>query len=69
MLDVRQLSGPPFGAIMEALEGLERDESLELIAPFEPRPLFDALAERPYSFESRQVDEREWRVLIRPVDR
>lgn len=68
VLDVRDISGPPFGEIMDALDDLERDETLELIAPFEPRPLFGVLSERSYSFEATQVDEDEWRVLITPAE-
>ncbi|MCC6850630.1 MAG: DUF2249 domain-containing protein [Deltaproteobacteria bacterium] len=51
-LDVRPIltrGEEPFATIMRATEDLEDDEALHLIAPFEPRPLYDAMRQRGYT--------------------
>jgi hypothetical protein len=48
-LDVRPLLArgeEPFEAIMRAADALAGDEALHLIAPFEPRPLYDVMRRR-----------------------
>ncbi|MFU8866520.1 DUF2249 domain-containing protein [Natronococcus sp.] len=63
-LDVREIDGPPFGKITAALDALEDDERVRLIAGFEPVPLYEVLEERGLSFETERVGENEWHVLI-----
>ena len=63
-LDVREIDGPPFGDIMSALEGLESDDRLRLVAGFEPKPLYEVLERRGFSFEPEQRAEEEWHVVI-----
>lgn len=63
-LDVREIEGPPFGEITAALERLEDDRRLRLIASFEPVPLYEVLEERGFAFETDQRSENEWHVLI-----
>ena len=62
-LDVREIDGPPFDDVVAALEALETDERLRLIAPFEPAPLYEVLEDRGFTYES---DRREdcWYVHI-----
>ena len=62
-LDVREIDGPPFDDIMAALEALESGERLRLIAPFEPKPLYEVLEARGYTHESDQRDDV-WYVYI-----
>ncbi|AEH37890.1 DUF2249 domain-containing protein [Halopiger xanaduensis] len=62
-LDVREIDGPPFDDIMSALRTLNAGERLELIAPFEPKPLYNVLESRGYTYESEQRD-GVWHVLI-----
>ena len=62
-LDVREVDGEPFEDIMEALDRLGEDERLRLVAPFEPEPLYEVLAQRGFDHETAQVDE-EWHVDI-----
>lgn len=63
-LDVREIDGPPFGKITAALDSLEAEERLRLIAGFEPVPLYEVLEERGLSFETERSGENEWHVLI-----
>lgn len=63
-LDVRDIDGEPFREIMEALDGLGRDETLVLINNFEPEPLYDVLEEQGFTYESAQVNSDEWHVRI-----
>ena len=62
-LDVREIDGPPFDDIMAALGSLADGDRLELIAPFEPKPLYEVLDARGYAHESEQRD-GVWHVFI-----
>ncbi|APW99066.1 hypothetical protein CHINAEXTREME_15355 [Halobiforma lacisalsi AJ5] len=66
-IDVREIDGPPFDDIMSAVGSLEDGERLELLAPFEPEPLYEVLDSRGYTHESDRQDEDLWRVLIEPA--
>ncbi|WP_254763943.1 DUF2249 domain-containing protein [Natrinema marinum] len=63
-LDVREIDGPPFDDIVAALEDLESDQRLRLIAPFEPKPLYEELADRGFAYESEHRDGGVWHVFI-----
>ncbi|AGB39976.1 DUF2249 domain-containing protein [Natronococcus occultus] len=64
VLDVREIDGPPFADISSALTDLEDDERLRLIAPFEPRPLYDVLEERGFEYDCEQTADGLFRILI-----
>ena len=53
-VDIREIDGPPFDDIMAALNELESNERLRLIAPFEPQPLYGVLEQRGFSYESEE---------------
>jgi len=63
-LDVRDVDGEPFGAIITALGELPADGRLLLINSFEPVPLYDVLDERGFDHETEQVTENEFHVTI-----
>ena len=54
----------PFSRIMETAARLKDGESLRLIVPFEPVPLFDVMARRGFAHESRLADTGVWEVLF-----
>lgn len=54
----------PFGRIMHAVERLEDDESLLLIAPFQPAPLFSLMAAEGFSHQTRETASGDWEVLF-----
>lgn len=64
VLDVRGIDEPPFDAISDALDGLDRGTTLVLINAFEPRPLYDVLEERGFTYATDRVSDDEWRVEI-----
>lgn len=64
MLDVRTIEGEPFSEISAALDDLGERESLELVAGFEPVPLYDVLDARGFDHETEQVAPDEYRVVI-----
>lgn len=64
VLDVRELSEPPFEPIMAELDELGADEDLLLVNSFEPAPLYETLEQRGLTYETDQVDEDEWHVRI-----
>lgn len=66
-LDVREIDGEPFSDIVTELEALPESETLVLVNSFEPEPLYAVLEHRGFEYETRQVDEDEWRVSITPV--
>lgn len=68
-LDVRPMVAngqEPFATIMQALERLEPGTTLILQAPFEPVPLYDALALRGFSWERGRVADDGCELRIRP---
>ena len=69
-LDVRPIlaeGGEPFALIMETAAPLKTGESLLLTAPFEPVPLYTALAERGFTHETQMVSVGEWWILFTHV--
>lgn len=65
VLDVRpdlESGGEPFVSIMEAATGLLPDQTLVIIAPFEPVPLYDVLGTRGFTHTTTMVTVEEWRV-------
>lgn len=66
-LDVRPicaLKKPPMPVILAALSRLAPGQSLRLIAPFEPVPLYDFMAERGFVHQTRQQESDMWIVLF-----
>ncbi|MWV39666.1 MULTISPECIES: DUF2249 domain-containing protein [Natrialba] len=63
-LDVREIDGPPFDDIVAALDDLADDERLELIARFEPAPLYGDLDGRRFDHDSEKRDDGTWHVLL-----
>jgi len=56
----------PFALIMATVSRLAPDESLLLIAPFEPVPLYKALAKKGYTHTTERGSEGEWRITFSP---
>jgi len=66
-LDVRddiRRGREPFSKIMEAVARLGEAESLLLIAPFEPKPLFAVLEKQGLHHEARTLESGDWEVLF-----
>lgn len=69
-LDVRpQLARgeEPFAAIMEATDRLRPGQSLRLIAPFRPAPLFSVMANRGFAVSDRRRPDGAWEVVFAPL--
>jgi hypothetical protein len=67
ILDVRPIladGGEPFVLIMETAAPLQAGETLLLTAPFEPVPLYHALAERGFTHQTEGVSAGEWWILF-----
>lgn len=65
IVDVRselERGDEPFARIMETAEALRRGESFVIIAPFEPVPLYQALASHGFMHETERVAADEWLV-------
>lgn len=54
----------PFTRIMEAVDALAPDEALELIAPFEPVPLYAVMEGRGFAHETTPLSGGSWRVVF-----
>ncbi|PWL17451.1 universal stress protein [Falsochrobactrum shanghaiense] len=70
-LDVRPLLKEgiePFQTIMSAVENLAPGQSLLLIAPFKPLPLFGVMERKGFSAKAEPIGENDWQVLFSPVD-
>ena len=61
--DLRQGSAP-FGRILAAAEALRADETLRLIAPVEPVPLFAVLRGKGFAHTAQQIAGGDWEVLF-----
>jgi len=69
-LDVRPMlraGEEPFQAIMDAVGALLPGQSLRLIAPFRPVPLFSVMANRGYAASDRALGDGGWEVVFSPV--
>lgn len=67
ILDVRPVlyaGGEPFAQIVEAASAITPGQSLLLIAPFEPAPLYDVLGARGFSHATEHVASDEWIVCF-----
>jgi uncharacterized protein (DUF2249 family) len=70
-LDVRPLlraGQEPFPAIMAAVDALGPGESLRLIVPFRPVPLFSVMANRGFSASDRPLEDGDWEVVFSPIE-
>ncbi|WP_191569433.1 DUF2249 domain-containing protein [Paracoccus yeei] len=70
-LDVRpQLARgeEPFAAIMEATGRLRPGQSLRLIAPFRPAPLFSVMANRGFAVSDHRRPDGAWEVVFAPLE-
>ncbi len=61
--DLRQ-GREPFSRIMSAVGALGNDQTLRLLAPFEPAPLVRVLAARGFSHQARPTDSGDWEVVF-----
>jgi uncharacterized protein (DUF2249 family) len=62
-LDVRPTlaeGGEPFVAIMEAAATVQGGQSLVIVAPFEPAPLYGALGAQGFGHEAQRLADDEW---------
>jgi uncharacterized protein (DUF2249 family) len=64
--DLRQ-GHDPFAKIMQTVGQLAAEQELLLIAPFEPVPLYEVLAQRGFAHAAHQAAPSEWRVTFRPA--
>lgn len=70
LLDVRQdiaEGREPFARIMDAVARLKPGEPLEVIAPFEPIPLYHVMEARGFDHQTRRRDDGAWHVTFRRV--
>lgn len=68
-VDVRQTiqSGQdPFSLIMRAVSQLSERDSLLLLAPFEPEPLYEVMALRGFDYTATPRANGDWEILFSP---
>lgn len=66
-LDVREdirNGEEPFSKIMSAVSGLGKDDAFELIAPFEPVPLYSVMRQRGFENTTEQTQSGDWKVTF-----
>ncbi len=67
VLDVRPelgQGGEPFVRIMEAASAIKPGETLVIVAPFEPIPLYAVLGAQGFAHETEKVTADEWVVCF-----
>jgi len=52
----------PFSKVMGAVEKLQPDEELRLVAPFEPNPLVSVLGKQGFKHEANQMLSGDWEI-------
>jgi len=57
---------PPLPIILAAVNRLQPGQALRLIAPIEPRPLYDLLGQRGYTATPRAREDGAWEILFAP---
>ncbi len=68
-LDVREelrTGGEPLPRILKAVGGLAVGQSMRLLVPFEPMPLYALLGRKGFDHEELRRGEGEWEVLFSP---
>lgn len=55
----------PFETIMNAVAGLDDQEELVILAPFEPVPLEGVLSSQGFTFVAQEIGDGEWKVTFR----
>jgi len=71
ILDVRPLLAAgeePFGAIMAAKVRIQPGQSLQLIAPFAPEPLYALFQADGYTVQAEEKGPAEWHIFFHPRD-
>lgn len=58
----------PFSLIMAAVDGLSPGQSLRLIAPFRPVPLFNVMANRGFTARDTALGGGAWEVVFAPLE-
>lgn len=69
VLDVRPLlreGVEPLPAIIEAKSRLAPGQSLRLLAPFDPKPLYGIFEADDFSTQTRKIDESLWEICFSP---
>ena len=67
-LDVRPMmaaGNEPFDAIMGLVGSLRPDEDFELLAPLDPKPLYQVLGAQGFSHETESLGGGDYRILFR----
>lgn len=66
-LDVREdirAGRQPCSSIMSTVGKLKDGESLRLLAPFEPKPLFEVLGNQGFAHTAKPIGDGDWEVLF-----
>lgn len=66
-IDVRPLlkaGSEPLSAIIQAKSQLAPGQSLQLLAPFEPKPLYAMFESEGYKAQPRKLDSGDWEILF-----
>lgn len=58
----------PFSLIMQTASALEKEQSLRLIVPFEPVPLYHIMAQRGFNYTATTLETGDWEILFSPCE-
>ena len=54
----------PFQKIMDAIIGLNKDDTFILHAPFKPVPLFAVMKAKGFTNEVEEIEEKHWKITF-----
>ncbi len=69
-LDVRPVilaGGEPFSEIMSTVDQLGPEDSLLLLAPFPPAPLYNLMSRKGFRNSPKQLEDGGWEILFTPA--
>jgi uncharacterized protein (DUF2249 family) len=64
ILDTQRMQPPRLGSIMEALDDVDHGETVVVITPISPVPLYDHLEKRGWRYETERISPNEWHIRI-----
>jgi uncharacterized protein (DUF2249 family) len=64
ILDTQRMRRPRLGPVIEALDDVDRDETVVVITAISPVPLYDHLDERGWHYETERISPNEWHIRI-----
>ncbi|WP_336135643.1 DUF2249 domain-containing protein [Natronomonas amylolytica] len=68
LLDTQRMRQPRLGPVIDALDDVDDGETVVVITPISPVPLYDHLDDRGWGYETERISPNEWHIRITAAD-